>query len=225
LSHEWGKNCKLRNIRTTSNDVELVRQRRNMIAEGALKLFLEKGYERTTMREIGKACGMTHGNLYNYVGSKKDIRHLILMRDIEGDTRLKNFRRKLGNASYVKVLGECIAEFLRGMDRMTEPLLFFDREVYKFSREERRIALDAEVAIVYFFEDLIREGIEAEEFQVCNPILLAHDILMYGHDWAVRRWFLKQHVTLEEYTKEHVRLVLELVTTKTNQTNETSFPQ
>ena len=206
----------MRNIRTTSNDVELVRQRREIIAKRALQLFLEKGYERTTMREIGNACGMTHANLYNYVGSKEDIRHLILMRDIEGATKLEDFRRKLGNVSYTTVLGECMADFLRGMDRMTGPLLFFDREIYKFPREERRVALAAELAIVSFFEDLIREGIEAEECKVCNPILLPHDILMYGHDWAVRRWFLKQHVTLEEYTKEHVRLVLELVTTKTN---------
>jgi len=201
--------------------VELVKQRRDMIAERALKLFLDKGYERTTMREIGNACGMTHGNLYNYVGSKEDIRRLILMRDIEGAAKLEDLRRELGNVSYVKVLGECMADFLRGMDRMTGPLLFFDREIYKFPREERRVALAAELAIVSFFEDLIREGIEAGEFKVCNPILLAHAILMYGHDWAVRRWFLKQYFTLEEYIKEHVRLVLDMVTKKTDQTEKT----
>ena len=166
------------------------------------------------MRDIGKACGMTHGNLYNYVGSKEDTRRLILMRDIEGATKLEDFRQELGDASYIEVLGACIAEFLRGMDRMTGPLLFFDREIYKFSLEERRIALDAEVAIVSFFEGLLREGIEAEDFQVSNPVLLAHDILMYGHDWGVRRWFLRQHVTLEEYTKEHVQMVLDMVKIK-----------
>ena len=210
----------MRNIRTTSNDEELVRQRRNMIAERALKLFLEKGYERTTMREIGKACDMTHGNLYNYVGSKEDIRHLILVRDIGGATNLSKLRCELGNLSYTKILAECITDFLRGMDRMTGPLLFFDREIYKFPLEERRIGLGGEVAIVSFFEELLREGIEAGEFKIRKPILLAHDILMYGHDWAVRRWFLKQHITLEEYVKDRVQMVLNLVTTKTGQTEE-----
>ena len=204
----------MREINSKIVNKELVRTQRNVIASNALTLFLQKGYENTTMSDIGKACGMTHGNLYNYVGSKEDIRHLILMRDIEGDTRLKSFRQGLGNVSYTEILSECIAEFLRGMNRMTEPLIFFDREIYKFPREERRIALEAEVAIVTFFEELLKEGTEAGEFQTRNPLLLAHAILMYGHDWAVRRWFLRQYVTLEEYTREHIQMVLDIVKIK-----------
>jgi len=205
-----------------SSDDKLVAQRRKVIVEKALQVFLKKGYERATMRDIGKACGMTHGNLYNYIASKEDLRHLILMRDIDGAARLRDYRAKLGDVTCARALSECMAHFLRGMDSMTGPLLFFDREVYKFPQEDRRVALAAEVAVVSFFEELLREGVEAGEFQVRNPTLLAHDILMYGHDWAVRRWFLKQHVTLEEYIEHHVRLVLESVTTKARQAARTS---
>ena len=157
---------------------------------------------------------MTYGNLYNYIGSKEDIRHLILVRDIGGADELRQIRHELGEISYSKLLTECMTSFLRGMDSTADALLFFDREIYKFPREERRIGLGSEIAIVSFFEELLREGIEAGEFRIRNPILMAHDILMYGHDWAVRKWFLKQHITLDEYIEERIQMVLNLVTTK-----------
>ena len=62
---------------------------------------------------------------------------------------------------------------------------------------------------------------EAGEFQVSKPTLIAHNILICGHDWGLRKWFLEQHYTLEEYTEEQVRLVLELVGAKTSQTAKT----
>ena len=215
----------MREIRTTSNDEELVYQRRQTIAAGALQVFLEKGYNKATMRDVGKACGMTHGNLYNYVGSKADILQLILINNVRGAGELRDFRSELGDVSCAKALGECMTMYLRNMDTIRRALRFFDREIYTFCREDRDMALASEMEVVSFFEELFKDGIEAGEFQVRNPTLLAHDILMYGHDWAVRGWFLKQHVTLEEYIEERVRLVLELVTTRTSQTAETSWAQ
>ena len=210
----------LKEIRTTSSDEELVLRRRKAIAEAGLKVFLEKGYDKATMREIGDACGMTYGNLYNYIGSKEDIRRLILMKDLGGADNLKQLRRELSDLSYSQLLAECITVFLKGMDTMTKSLLFFDREIYKFSREERRLGLGGETAIVSFFEELLGDGIKAGDFKVRNPFLLAHDILMYGHDWAVRKWFLKQYITLDEYIKERVQMVISLVTPETGITEE-----
>jgi len=34
---------------------------------------------------------------------------------------------------------------------------------------------------------------------------------MLGHDWAMRRWFLREHFTLEEYTEEHTEFILDAI--------------
>ena len=44
-----------------------------------------------------------------------------------------------------------------------------------------------------------------------SPVLVAHNILMLGHDWAMRRWFLREHFTLEEYTEEHTEFILDAI--------------
>ena len=143
----------MREIRTTSHDEELVSQRRKMIAEKALRVFLEKGYEKATMRDVGRACGMTHGNLYNYVGSKADILHLICVNEALGSAELLPFLTQLGNMSYARKLQECMVFYIEGCEPRSRVLLFFDREIRNFERDDRRILLNSDVQIVSFFDN------------------------------------------------------------------------
>lgn len=48
-------------------------QTRTLILETALRLFREKGYDRTTMRAIAKEAGVSTGNAYYYFGSKEHL--------------------------------------------------------------------------------------------------------------------------------------------------------
>ncbi|HEV2781825.1 MAG TPA: TetR family transcriptional regulator [Actinophytocola sp.] len=46
---------------------------RTRIVEAALRLFSERGYDRTTMRAIAKEAGVSVGNAYYYFGSKEHL--------------------------------------------------------------------------------------------------------------------------------------------------------
>ncbi|MGH3797322.1 MAG: TetR/AcrR family transcriptional regulator [Pseudonocardiaceae bacterium] len=46
---------------------------REFIVESALQLFRERGYERTTMRAIAEAAGVSVGNAYYYFRSKEEL--------------------------------------------------------------------------------------------------------------------------------------------------------
>jgi AcrR family transcriptional regulator len=46
---------------------------RTRIVEAALRLFLENGYARTTMRAIAKEAGVSVGNAYYYFKSKEEL--------------------------------------------------------------------------------------------------------------------------------------------------------
>jgi AcrR family transcriptional regulator len=46
---------------------------RALIAEAALRLFRERGYERTTMRAIAESAGVSVGNAYYYFHSKEEL--------------------------------------------------------------------------------------------------------------------------------------------------------
>jgi len=198
-----------RKIRTFSSNDRLVSKRRKHIAEKSLFVFLEKGYDRANMRVLGQVCGMTPGNLYHYIGSKQDILHLICAHYHPGADLYRHYRSTLSDESKVEVLRKCIAYYVKMINSYSDESLFFNREIHNLSREDRHVILASTTDMVSFFEDLLQEGIEAGEFQVSNPTLVAHDILMYGHDWVLRKWFLSQHYTLKEYIKERIRMLFE----------------
>src|SRR5699024_12429716 len=64
-------------IISSIKDTELVEKRRAQIIKGALTLFKEKGFHRTTTREIAKACGFSIGTLYEYIRTKEDALYLV----------------------------------------------------------------------------------------------------------------------------------------------------
>src|SRR4030067_1076273 len=64
-------------IFASTKNAPLVENRHQQIVDGACKIFLEKGYHLTTIRDIAKACGMSMGQLYHYIRSKDDVLYLI----------------------------------------------------------------------------------------------------------------------------------------------------
>ena len=61
----------------SAKDPELVEKRQDQIVQGALSLFFKKGFDRTSIREIASACGMSMGQLYHYISSKDDVLFLV----------------------------------------------------------------------------------------------------------------------------------------------------
>ncbi|KMN43407.1 TetR/AcrR family transcriptional regulator [Bacillus cereus] len=60
-------------------------ERRNEILETAEKLFVTKGYTKTTVNDILKEIGIAKGTFYHYFKSKEEVMDEIIMRIIKAD--------------------------------------------------------------------------------------------------------------------------------------------
>jgi AcrR family transcriptional regulator len=198
-------------IRALSKNESLVQERREQILQGAFELFLRKGYKETKLREIAQACNMPEGTIYRYIGSKDDLLHLICLKRARGRERLDQVLTAAGEVTVTDALKTCIHSYFQMGDRGREINLFFNREIHHFSAEDRHFLLEAQVAVINFFKALIEKGIRTGEFTVRSPLAVAHNILLLGHDWGLRRWFLSQHFTLEQYTEIQIELLLKQI--------------
>ena len=61
---------------------------------------------------------------------------------------------------------------------------------------------------------ILRKGMESGEFKIDNPLLMAHNVIVLGHMWAVRRWYLSRVCTLEDYIKAQTQLFLNRIAIK-----------
>jgi AcrR family transcriptional regulator len=64
-------------IPTQVKDPNLVERRRRQIADAAVRLFVEKGFHKTTTRQIARAADISIGSLYEYFTTKEDILYIV----------------------------------------------------------------------------------------------------------------------------------------------------
>lgn len=192
-------------IVSSVKDEDLIKKRRNQMIQGAMRLFKEKGFHRTTTREIAQESGFSIGTLYEYIRTKEDVLFLVC------DYIYDGVRERLEAALQVKSpskerIGAIIGSYCELMDDMQEEILLLYQEIKGLNKETRKYVLQKEKDMVGMLEDLILAsypGMSEAEAKVA-----ANNIFVHGQMWAFRRWILQQHFTIEEYTDIQVRLNL-----------------
>lgn len=199
-------------IRTYSKDDKLVASRREEIARLAARLLAKKGYEQTSVRKIANACDMATGTLYHYVGAKEDILYLVFEHGLSNYVEfLENVFASLDTVSPTEAFRRATEEYYRTVDRFQDSILFSYQEIKNLRPEARQPILDFEKRIVTAFEKLLARGCATGEFRIDDVRTVAHNIVILGQMWAVRRWFLRETYTLEEYIEEQVEFILKAI--------------
>ena len=204
-------------IRTFSSDEALVKERRNHIVRCSTKVFTKKGYDRTNMRELAKACEMSAGALYHYFGSKEEILYSIINSATSQQAgSMESWASELETASPTIALVELMRKFYEWHDNNQDLTLFAYQETKNLPDNAQQIIFDSEARILAVFEKLLTRGIEKSEFNIDDPKLMAHDIVVLGHAWALRRWHLRKRWTFKTYVKKQTDAMLRAITADRN---------
>ncbi len=191
-------------------DERLIEIRRNQMIKGAVSLFKEKGFHRTTTREIAKAAGFSIGTLYEYIRKKEDVLYLVCDRiyDQVSDRLNRDIDPKRGD---IKSLTLAISYYFKVMDEMQDEVLVMYQEAKSLSKDALPYVLKKELEMVEMFETILTSCVENGEFflQEKQKKLIAHNIFVQGQMWGFRRWALQKLFTLEEYTNLQIQNVLE----------------
>jgi len=199
----------VKKVRTYSTDPRLVNERRNLIAERSLDVFLQKGFEKSTLRDLGAACDMTPGALYHYIGSKEDILQLISRKYSPSFSVIRKRLDKLGDVSRKKALFECFTLFCRQQVNVKGYNLLFEQMVKHLAAYDQHKMGKYKADVIDLFRRLLIEGIENKEFLIQDIELVVYNLFMYGYNWAVYSWFLEEHYTLDEYAATQFQTLFE----------------
>ncbi|WP_028400629.1 TetR/AcrR family transcriptional regulator [Ectobacillus panaciterrae] len=197
------------NVHASVKNEKLVAIRREQMIKGAVQLFKQKGFHRTTTREIAKAAGFSIGTLYEYIRTKDDVLYLVC------DSIYENVKMRLEQAlSMEKVsvgsLRLAIANYFKVMDELQEEVLIMYQEVSSLSKESVPYVLKKELEMVELFEDILHQCVENEEIVLTSEEIgvIAHNIFVQGQMWGFRRWVMQKLYTLEEYTELQTNYLL-----------------
>lgn len=202
-------------IRTHSNNKLLVENRRDQLAKKALPLFIKKGFKATTIRDIAKACGMTHGAIYYYLGKKEDIMSLVLQGINAGTYEtLKEIEEVTKQSSPKEALAWAIDRYYRHHDKIKVESVFIVSNYMFFSAIHRLHVVEIHTKTVDVFENILKRGCHSGDFNVEDPWLCAFEIVEIGQIWAQRQHILANKYTLDKYIAFYTDQIMSQITTK-----------
>lgn len=199
-------------IPTQVKDPELVERRRRQIADAAVKLFVEKGFHKTTTRQIARAADISIGSLYEYFTCKEDILYLVcdfIHSEMEHGVSTAMAKAAGGRDALAMV----IREYFMVCHRMSDFILMIYQETQSLPRQWQQRVLENELRItgllVGVLARLSQSG-ELPHLDERSTELTAHNIVVMGHMWTFRRWFLNRQYSIEAYIELQTSAILRM---------------
>jgi AcrR family transcriptional regulator len=175
----------------------------------AASLFINKGYLKTTIREIARKSGMSTGTLYYYVKSKEDIlilfqeRELALIKD--GMTKVDE---TIKTSNPVIAFRKTFKLYIQMIDELQDVILFWQQHTKFLPEKLREELLEQESLVVDIFKKIINAGCEFGYFKVKDVDITAHTIIVIADMWAYRRWFLAKHYSSGQFMIHQAEFII-----------------
>lgn len=159
--------------------------KRKMICDTAAKLFVEKGFERTTIRDIADAGKFNSASLYYYFEDKEDILYDILIKIM--DESLKELEKiKNGDLSLQEKLLAVIKLHTRvyGVDPVKGSLIVYNQKSLNQDHWEELKQKQAHYKkiVVSILDDLKKQGMVGDINTTVSAFAL-FGMIQWAHLW------------------------------------------
>ncbi|MFC0561121.1 TetR/AcrR family transcriptional regulator [Halalkalibacter alkalisediminis] len=190
-------------------DPQLIKKRREQMVKGAVRLFKQKGFHKTTTREIAKESGFSIGTLYEYIGSKEDVLYLVCD-SIYDEVRERLVHQLDTSSRGMTRLKKAVAAYFQVIHDMQDEVLVMYQEAKSLPKEALSYVLKKEMEMTEMIEVILRDSLKEEAICLTEEKikLISHNILVQAHMWTFRRWSIQKLYGLKEYTDLQIEQLL-----------------
>ena len=196
----------------TEGEVKMtVRAERNTaqtIREEAARLFFERGYDATTLRQVASAAGLKVGSLYNHIESKEDLLLQIMGGII--DDLLERVRKAVADADggdSVDLLQAALAEHITFHAERAQEVFIGNAELRSLPQGARDVVIKKRTDYESFLEDLVSAAGQAGLAEVIDAKI--HVYSFVAQATHIASWFKHGgRFSLEEIVRIYTRLAL-----------------
>jgi AcrR family transcriptional regulator len=192
-----GSSVRARRIKTATKNDGLVRERRELLVQAAIRVFLEKGFHKATVRDIGRAAKMTQGTIYNYVSSKDDILYLVcdrIVSEYQSQAR-QALVHSHGPVDRVRSAVRAVSEVMYHHRR--EILLIY-QDSHLLERRSLRVIQARVEEFIGMFEQLIADAARELKMTLPHPHFSANILTFLPVMIALRGWSLRQELSKDQ---------------------------
>lgn len=147
-------------------------KRRHEIFHQVVNIFLKKGFQETSMREIAEAAGLGKSTLYDYFKTKEDIL-VYFFEDQLSDMAEEAQRIAMQNLPADKRLRQVMEMYIENLQANKSLFLKMSFESQRLKAESQKQIQDKRHAYQDMVRALIDEGIREGVFRKVNSLLAA----------------------------------------------------
>jgi AcrR family transcriptional regulator len=178
-------------ITTQIKNPELVKRRREQLIAAATKSFIEKGYHKTSVRDIARESGLSMGNLYDYISTKEDILYLVHQHMIHTIYRslfdLREDELEIGFVNIIDLIEHALREALNFQDQ----IILLYRESGSLSKNLLRSILTQELGYIDMFKRILDKANDNGTYNIEDTDFVANLIVYLISFLSLRRWSLR----------------------------------
>lgn len=185
---------------------ERIERRRRQVIASAAKILYETGYHGMVMQAVADDAGTSVGLIYQYFGGKSDVLRAVIL-DI-----LEDFHRTVppamlaaGDDPEARIRAG-FTTFCTTIDQKREATLLAYRESQTLTEEGRAELMRLETETIHPIREAVEDGIRSGAFREVSSALVAHNLKMAAHGWALKHWDLAAEMSLMEYVEAELEL-------------------
>ena len=174
-------------IRGRQDGIAATVPREEQVRAAALRLFKEKGYHATSMRDIASAVGINKGSLYSYIKAKEDL--LIPVFEQAMGVLLAEIEQLTADSSLTPTmrLKRAIHAHVSAVANNLDVLTVYLSEWRQLATESLATNRTQRERYAALFHDILRDGIAAGEFRPMDSRIVM--LGMIGMCNYLFRWY------------------------------------
>lgn len=183
---------------------------RGQILENASRLFYERGYGETSIRDIADAVGISSSTMYHHFANKQDVLHAVVSRFMTDFVEATVPVLRDRSLSPTERIRRTVRLHIEMSDDRRPELLVGNPIRYALDAEQKRGGIELQTAYHDAVQDVLVEGCGSGEFRVADTSVTTMAVLDMLN--GVREWFSPLgSLTRSQIVERYVDLVLVLL--------------
>lgn len=182
--------------------------RRRQIVSAAARLMEQRGFHEMSVNDLAKEAGISVGTIYQYLESKEDVLLLVFL-DILEEYRSRLPKAMEGIEDPLERLISGFRAYCAVVDERHSSALLAYRESKTLSDEGLAQVMELERETTEILAECLREAVDAKILnEDVDPSLVAYDLVMLAHMWALKHWYLAERFSADDYVDAQLRVIV-----------------
>lgn len=184
------------------------RLRSEQLLRAAARLMERSGAHAVSMQAVAAEAGVSVGLIYRYFGGKDDLLLAVITGVLDAFAARVPAAVAAAGEDPVERLAAAFRSYCEVIDTHRHAAVLTYRESKSLTEAGREKIKELEVQTSEPLRALLTEGISAGLFVPADVDLVAYNLLLVAHAWALKHWYFERTHSFEDYVAKQTALAL-----------------